>query len=279
MNASHPAQRSTAAVVIQSLFWLWLIGLSVIVALGYLAMRDQTDQDRLDSRLQRLEAQATGLAETIEAIQQRPAVATAADLKDTRQVLEARAAQVEKSLSGYAAADDLQALRAEIEQIKTRQTAARAAAPAQPRASRPAAASKAQALLPARGVLPWHQAQPGRKLAARAELPCITGGCRHGAGADRADTFHRQQALDAGIATYVSLNLSLQSSDARLQRLQFIFQFTQQLAHRGRQGRRFGSHDRFEQGHRRRSPTSRRDQPELAQQATHLIAQRRAGPH
>lgn len=152
MNASHPAQRSTAAVVIQSLFWLWLIGLSVIVALGYLAMRDQTDQDRLDSRLQRLEAQATGLAETIEAIQQRPAVATAADLKDTRQVLEARAAQVEKSLSGYAAADDLQALRAEIEQIKTRQTAARAATPTQPRTSSKPAAKPEPPPLPFRIV-------------------------------------------------------------------------------------------------------------------------------
>ncbi|HFH3167864.1 TPA: hypothetical protein ACGJVD_006703, partial [Pseudomonas aeruginosa] len=144
MNAPHPAQRSTAAVVVQSLFWLWLIGLSVIVALGYLAMRDQTDQERLDSRLQRLEAQATGLAETIEAIQQRPAVATAADLKDTRQILEARAAQVEKSLSGYAAADDLQALRTEVEQIKAHQAAARATAPAQPRASRTPAASKTE---------------------------------------------------------------------------------------------------------------------------------------
>ena len=69
--------------------------------------------------------------------------ATAADLKDTRQILEARASQVEKTLSGYAAADDLQALRAEIEQIKTRQTAARAAAPVQPRtSSKPAAKSE-----------------------------------------------------------------------------------------------------------------------------------------
>ena len=144
MNAPQPSRRPTAAVVVQSLLWLWLIGLSVIVALGYLAMRDQTDQDRLDSRLQRLEAQATGLAETIEAIQQRPAVATAADLKDTRQILEARAAQVEKSLNGYAPADDLQALRAEIEQIKTRQTAARAAAPVQARAPSKPAASKAE---------------------------------------------------------------------------------------------------------------------------------------
>ncbi|WP_443735673.1 hypothetical protein [Achromobacter xylosoxidans] len=76
--------------------------------------------------------------------QQRPAVATDADLKDTRQILEARAAQVEKSLSGYAAADDLQALRAEVEQIKARQAAARATAPAQRRASRTSAASKTE---------------------------------------------------------------------------------------------------------------------------------------
>ncbi|MDN7435698.1 hypothetical protein QZN62_21040 [Burkholderia multivorans] len=134
MNAPQSAQRSTAAVVVQSLMWLWLLGLSVLLALGYQAMNDQADQERLDSRLQRLEAQATGLAETIEAIQQRPAVATAADLNDTRHTLEARAAQVEKSLSAYAVVDDLQALRTEVEQIKTRQTAARAA-PAQPRAA------------------------------------------------------------------------------------------------------------------------------------------------
>ncbi|MBX5857213.1 hypothetical protein ISE11_18525 [Pseudomonas aeruginosa] len=133
MNGPQPAHRSTAAVVVQSLMWLWLIGLSVLVALGYQAMNDQADEERLDSRLQRIEAQATGLAEAVEAIQQRPAVATAADLKDTRQILEARAAQVEKSLSAYAAADDLQALRAEVEQVKARQTAARAAAPDQPR--------------------------------------------------------------------------------------------------------------------------------------------------
>ena len=142
-------------MVVQSLLWLWLIGISVFVALGYQTMNDQADQERLDSRLQRLEARAAGLVETIEAIQQRPAVATAADLKDTRQVLEARAAQLEKTLSGYAAADDLQALRAEVEQIKARQTAApvpRAAAPAQPRASGKAAAKPEPPPLPFRVV-------------------------------------------------------------------------------------------------------------------------------
>ena len=152
MNGTQPAHRSTAAVVVQSLMWLWLIGLSVLVALGYQTMNDQADQERLDSRLQRLEAQATGLAETVEAIQQRPAVATAADLKDTRQILEARAAQVEKSLSAYAAADDLQALRAEVEQVKARQTAARAAAPAQPRTRNKPAAKPEPPPLPFRIV-------------------------------------------------------------------------------------------------------------------------------
>ena len=155
MNAPQASRRPAAAVVVQSLLWLWLIGLSVFGALGYQTMNDQADQERLDSRLQRLEARSAGLVESIEAIQQRPAVATAADLKDTRQVLEARAAQVEKTLSGYAAADDLQALRAEVEQIKARQTAApvpRAAAPAQPRASGKAAAKPEPPPLPFRVV-------------------------------------------------------------------------------------------------------------------------------
>lgn len=152
MNTPQSSRRPAAAVVAQSLLWLWLLGLSVIVALGYQAMSDQADEERLDSRLQRLEAQAVALAETIGTIQQRPQVATAADLKDTRQILEARASQVEKTLSSYAAADDLQALRAEIEQIKTRQTAARAATPAQPRTSSKPAAKPEPPPLPFRIV-------------------------------------------------------------------------------------------------------------------------------
>ena len=152
MNTPQSSRRPAAAVVAQSLLWLWLLGLSVIVALGYQAMSDQADEERLDSRLQRLEAQTVALAETIGTIQQRPPVATAADLKETRQILEARASQVEKTLSSYAAADDLQALRAEIEQIKTRQTAARAATPAQPRTSSKPAAKPEPPPLPFRIV-------------------------------------------------------------------------------------------------------------------------------
>lgn len=152
MNAAQSPRRPITAVVLQSLMWLWLIGLSVFAALSYQTMNDQADQSLLDSRLQHLEAQAVGLAEAIEAIQQRPAVATAADLKDTREFLEARAAQVETTLSGYAAAEDLQALRIEVEQIKTRQTVARAAAPAQPRTPRRPSAKPEPLPLPFRIV-------------------------------------------------------------------------------------------------------------------------------
>ncbi|PNG83913.1 hypothetical protein [Pseudomonas putida] len=152
MNAAQSPRRPITAVMLQSLMWLWLIGLSVFVALGYQAVNEQVDQERLNSRLQGLEAQAVGLAEAIEAIQQRPTVATAADLKDTRKILEARAAQVETTLSGYAAADDLQALRTEVERIKTRQTVARTAAPAQPRTPRRPSAKPEPLPLPFRIV-------------------------------------------------------------------------------------------------------------------------------
>lgn len=133
MNAPQTPRRPTAAVVVQSLLWLWLVCLSVFVLLGYQTMSDPTDQARLDTRLQRLEAQVTALAETVQDLQQRPAAATAAGLQDTRQTLEARIGQLEQALGTRAAADDLQTLRTVVEQIKARQTAVRAAAPIRPR--------------------------------------------------------------------------------------------------------------------------------------------------
>lgn len=136
-NAPQPSQRSTAVVVVQSLLWLWLIGLSAFVALNHQAMVGLADQERVDSGLQRLEAQVAGLTETM---QQRPAAATAAGLQDTRQALEARIAQIEQALGDHASNDDLQALRAEVEQVKARQATVRAAVPAQPRPPSKAAA-------------------------------------------------------------------------------------------------------------------------------------------
>lgn len=152
MNAAPSPRRPTAAVVLQSLLWLWLLGLSVFAILGHQTMTDQADQQQLDVRLQRLEALVTGLAETTRALQQ-PAAATAAGLQDARQALEARIVQAEQALGGYATAEDVQALRTEVEQIKVRQATARAAAPTQRRTpSQPATAKSEPPPLPFRVV-------------------------------------------------------------------------------------------------------------------------------
>ena len=63
MNTSQSSRRPTAAVVVQSLLWLWLISLSVLVALGYQTMTDLADQELPDTRLQRVVAQVAGLAD------------------------------------------------------------------------------------------------------------------------------------------------------------------------------------------------------------------------
>ena len=47
MNAAQSTRRPITAVMLQSLMWLWLIGLSVFVALGYQAVNEQVDQERL----------------------------------------------------------------------------------------------------------------------------------------------------------------------------------------------------------------------------------------
>ena len=150
MNPTQSLRRPTFTVVVQSLLWLWLIGLSVFALRGHQAINDQADQQRLDTRLQRLEAQVAGLAATM---QQQPAAATAAGLQDTRQALEARIAQIEQTMGGHATADDVLALRKEVEQIRARQTTPRATTPAQRRSpSQPVTAKPEPPPLPFRIV-------------------------------------------------------------------------------------------------------------------------------
>ncbi|AHG40965.1 hypothetical protein N018_12235 [Pseudomonas syringae CC1557] len=146
-NVSQSSWRATAAVVVQSLLWLWLISLSVFAILNHQTMNNLADRERVDSSMQRLETQIARLTETTKALQQRPAAATAAGLQDIRQALDARIAHIEQTLFGLAAMDDLQALRAEVEQIKTRQ------APAKPRSqNKPTAAKPEPTPLPFRIV-------------------------------------------------------------------------------------------------------------------------------
>ena len=47
MNAAQSPRPPITAMMLQSLMWLWLIGLSVFVALGYQAVNEQVDQERL----------------------------------------------------------------------------------------------------------------------------------------------------------------------------------------------------------------------------------------
>jgi len=150
MNAPHSPRPTTAAVVVRSLLWLWLICLSIFVFLNHRVMSDLADREPVDSGLRHLETQVAGLAENM---RQQPEVATATDLQDTRRALEARIARVEQALDGHAAMDDLQALRAEVDQIKARQAMDRSAALAQPHSpSRSTAAKPEPPPLPFRVV-------------------------------------------------------------------------------------------------------------------------------
>ncbi|QCG68249.1 hypothetical protein [Pseudomonas veronii] len=155
MKAPQAVSRSTAALAVQILLWAWLIGLSVIVGLGYRVMTELADRERVDTglrQLQVLEARVTELADGMQALEARPAPATAAELQAVRQALEPRIGQVEQAQESRATTDDLQALRNETEQIRAHQATARTAAPPQVRSPKPAAATPRVAPFPYRVV-------------------------------------------------------------------------------------------------------------------------------
>ena len=155
MKAPQAVSRSTAAFAVQILLWAWLIGLSVIVGLGYRVMTELADWERVDTglrQLQVLEARVTELADGMQALEARPAPATAAELQAVRQALEPRIGHVEQAQESRATTDDLQALRNELEQIRAHQATARTAAPPQVRSPKPAAATPRVAPFPYRVV-------------------------------------------------------------------------------------------------------------------------------
>jgi hypothetical protein len=141
MNAPITVPRSRAPLVFHLVLLVWLIGLSVLMAVslratGTLAPQDQLDAARRQQQL--LEARLAELNQNLEALQARPQAATAQALQTTRESLEARIASMEQAMSGHATANDVAALRTDVEQIKTRQAAMRAATETRPRAARPA---------------------------------------------------------------------------------------------------------------------------------------------
>lgn len=138
MNAAAPTSRFRAAFVLYLLLWAWMVGLSVLVLVNVRVASDLAGQSQLDSalrQLQVLEGRITELADDVQAQQARPETATTAALQDTRQHLEADIARLEQSLTGFATEAALQALQADIEQLKAQHQAA-ARAPAAPRPAR-----------------------------------------------------------------------------------------------------------------------------------------------
>ncbi|WP_427937824.1 hypothetical protein [Achromobacter marplatensis] len=134
MNAAQPLRRPTAAVVLQSLLWLWLLGLSVFAILGHQTMTDQADQQQLDVSVAAPRSPGDragrGPRGPCSSSPQPPPPQACKTLG--RQWRRA-SFKAEQALGGYATAEDVQALRTEVEQIKVRQATARAAAPTQRR--------------------------------------------------------------------------------------------------------------------------------------------------
>jgi len=140
MNAPRISLRMNPDVIARMVIWLWLLGLSVVMMLGFrtvnqLAEKVQTSVE--SQQILALETRVAELAASIQALEAKPAPATAAALQDVQQTLHARLAQIEQGLTAFVTADALQALRDEVEQVKARQAAVRAAPPPAPRRSSP----------------------------------------------------------------------------------------------------------------------------------------------
>jgi len=132
MNALR-SRRISAAVAVQALLFCWLLGLSVALALGYRAVHQLAEQVQTSVESQQvlaLETRVAELASSIQALEAKPEPATAAALQDVQQILRAQITQIEQGLTVFVTADDVQALRDEIEQVKAHQAAVRVVPPA-----------------------------------------------------------------------------------------------------------------------------------------------------
>jgi len=136
MNAPRAVFCLTPDVIGRILILLWLLGLSVAAVLGLRAVSQLAEQGQTGAESQQvlaLEARVAELADSVQALETKPAPASVTALQDIQQNLHAHIAQIEQGLAAFATADEVQALRGEIEQIKAHQAAVRAASPPAPR--------------------------------------------------------------------------------------------------------------------------------------------------
>lgn len=123
MNGAQATSRGTVTVGLQILLWVWLVVLSILVGTGYRAMAGLADRAHVDSGLrqvQLLEARIVELADSVQMLEAQPESATVVVLHETRQRLDTRLTRMEQALADRSAAEALQALRTEVEQMKTR---------------------------------------------------------------------------------------------------------------------------------------------------------------
>ncbi|NYT62854.1 hypothetical protein H0A66_11065 [Alcaligenaceae bacterium] len=155
MSNVQRISRGTVTVGLQILLWVWLVVLSILVGIGYRSMTGLAEQAHVDSilrQVQVLEARITELTDSLQALETQPESATVAVLHETRQRLETRLTRMEQTLADRSAAEALQALRLEVEQLKTRSQPAPIVPPPLTEPAMPAAATARQAPFPFRVV-------------------------------------------------------------------------------------------------------------------------------
>jgi len=136
MNAPRAAFRITSDVVARMVILFWLLGLSVAVVLGFRAVSQLAEQVQTSVESQQilaLEARVAELAAGIQALETKPAPATAVALQNVQQSLRENITRIEQALEAFVTMEAIQALHSEIEQIKAHQTAVRAAPTPAPR--------------------------------------------------------------------------------------------------------------------------------------------------
>jgi len=136
MNTSRIALRMNPDVIARMVIWLWLLGLSVALVLGFRTVNQLAEQVQTSVESQQvlaLETRVAELASSIQSLETKPEPVTATALQNMQQTLHAQLTQIEQGLTAFVTADDMQALRGEVEQVKVRQAAVRAASPPAPR--------------------------------------------------------------------------------------------------------------------------------------------------
>ncbi|MER3385701.1 hypothetical protein [Pectobacterium aroidearum] len=142
MNNTAITLRHTSTMIIRLLVWVWLGVLTALAILNYRATADVVKREQVDASLQQiqvLEGRLTELADNIQALEARPAPASATALRSMQQSLETRIAQMEQKQENYASTQVVQTLRDELAQFKSQQKAAIQSAPTTSRTTNPAA--------------------------------------------------------------------------------------------------------------------------------------------